>query len=234
MIQLFADQRGGLFLFELFDLLDDLAVARIVGIALEMIHVTRQSAPLFNRHLTVEERVSLANGGFCRCADIISRSDADQVHRAQQPVEDAAQLVDRALAGQLIGSCQIVLIDNRLQIFFTFRRRGILQRLALRREIALALFDSIVQEILGGLGQSGARSVLFLEPAVFGLKKFHMFFNRCFAVGKRIDQQFTRALVDFIGEKLRRHRRLFERIEFRQGIQNTFDDSLVLLPLRRV
>ena len=60
-----------------------------------------------------------------------------------------------------------------------------------------------------------------------------MLFNRCFAIGKRVDQQFTRALVDFVGKKLRRRRRFFERIEFGQGIQNAFDDRLLVLPLRR-
>ena len=73
------------------------------------------------------------------------------------------------------------------------------------------------------LGQSRARSVLFLQTAVFALKKSHMLLDRSLAIAKRIDQQFTGALVDFIGEELRWRRRLFEWIEFRERIQNAFD-----------
>src|SRR5262245_65799592 len=83
LIELLTNQ-GGFFLFvQRCDFLDERGVARVVGVALQVIEITRQSATLLRWHVAVHQGVELAYGGLGGGADDLTRSNAGQIERAQ-------------------------------------------------------------------------------------------------------------------------------------------------------
>ncbi len=127
-----------------------------------MIEIPRQRPPFFDSHVSVHERVDLADRSFGDGADIISRSDADQIHRPEQAIGHAAPKISRTLTHQRVRLIEVVVIDDRLEIFFAFRRRGTLERFFLCRHIFLAVSDRVVDEILRLRRQAGRGAALFL------------------------------------------------------------------------
>ena len=96
-VDLLACQCVLFFLVQRFHLFPDSGVTRVVGEALQVIEIPRQRPPFFDGHVSVHQRVELADRGFSDGADIVSRSDTDQIHRPEQTIRDAAPKISRAL-----------------------------------------------------------------------------------------------------------------------------------------
>src|SRR5207245_10456447 len=106
---------------------------------------------LLGGDVAVGQGIELAYDSLRGGADVIARGDADQIDGTEKTIEHSSPIVRRALPLQLVGLIQIVIIDDRFEIFFSFRRRGVLERLFLLGELPLPILACIVDEVLNAL-----------------------------------------------------------------------------------
>ena len=87
----------------------------------------------------------------------------------------------------MIGLIEVVVVDDGIKIFFSLRRRGILDGFLLRRQVALAIANRAVYQILGLWGQPCRGAVLLLQAGIFRLEELEMTGERLFVVDEGVD-----------------------------------------------
>src|SRR5919197_1441623 len=143
-----------------------------------MIEIARQCPPCLKGYIAISQSIELADDGLRGRAYVVARGHADQINGTQKAVEHSSPVVRRALAHQLIGLIQIVMLDGRLKVLLSLRRAGFFERFFLRREISFTISDRVVDDVLNVLAQARHGTLLLLQFDILLLEKLEVILQR--------------------------------------------------------